>query len=63
MIGTFYEKELQKVRKDADALYLIDKVLRRRRRGNKTEYFVSWKGYPSKFNSWVSNIQVGSEYI
>ena len=57
--GTFYEEELQKVNKTDDDLYIIDKVLKRRKRGGKTEYFVSWRGYPSKFNSWVSDIQVG----
>ncbi len=58
--GTFYEKELQKVDKGPDALYIIDKVIKQRKRGRKTEYFVSWRGYPSKFNSWVTDIQVGS---
>ncbi|XP_072019684.1 uncharacterized protein [Amphiura filiformis] len=58
--GTFYEKELQKVVKEDDDLYIIDKVLKRRKRGGKNEYFVSWRGYPSKFNSWVSDIQIGS---
>ncbi len=58
--GTFYEKELQKVEKGDDALYILDKVIKQRKRGRKTEYFVSWRGYPSKFNSWVSDIQLGT---
>ena len=61
LVGTFYEKELQKVEKEDEAIYVIDKVLKRRKRkGRKTEYFVAWRGYPSKFNSWVSDIQIGS---
>ncbi len=57
--GTFYESELQKVEKDDNDLFIIDKILKRRRKRNgKTEYFVSWKGYPEKFNSWVSDIVI-----
>ena len=41
--GSFYEPELQK-------------ILKTRKRGGKIEYLVSWKGYPSKFNSWVDEI-------
>ncbi|KAJ8030073.1 hypothetical protein HOLleu_29649 [Holothuria leucospilota] len=55
--GTFYEAELQKVTKDGADVYRIEKVIRRRKtKDGKTEYFVKWKGYPSKFNSWVSNL-------
>ena len=57
--GTFYEWELQEVDKTNDDLYIIDRVLKQRKRNGKTEYFVSWKGYPSKFNSWVSDVKVG----
>lgn len=55
--GTFYEPELQKVVKDDD-IYRVEKVLRKRKRKGIVEYFVKWKGYPDKFNSWVpeSNI-------
>ena len=58
--GTFYENELQKVDKHDDAMFIIDKVLKRRKRKGKNEYFVSWKGYPEKFNEWVSDIVVSS---
>lgn len=53
--GTFYEKELQKV-KIIDDVFIIDKVIRQRRRNGKTEYFVSWLGYPKKFNSWTTEL-------
>ncbi|XP_072046821.1 uncharacterized protein [Amphiura filiformis] len=56
--GTFYESEMQKIEKDDDAMFIIDKVLKRRKQKGKTEYFVSWKGYPKKFNSWVSDIEI-----
>ena len=50
--GTFYEKELQKVIKQDD-VYEVEKVLRKRGRGNNVKYLVKWLGYPNKFNSWV----------
>ena len=53
--GKFYEQELQKVTK-TDDVYEVEKVLKTRRRGGKIEYFVKWKGYPEKFNSWVTEV-------
>ena len=55
--GRFYNQELQKVAKSDDEHFDIDRILRTRKRSDgRIEYLVSWKGYPSKFNSWVSNI-------
>ncbi|CAH3114726.1 unnamed protein product, partial [Pocillopora meandrina] len=48
--GTFYEQDLQKVQIPDDALYRIEKVLKRQ--GNKV--LVSWKGFPPKHNSWLN---------
>lgn len=53
--GVFYETELQKVQTLSD-VHTVDKVLKTRKKSGKTEYFVKWKGYPDKFNSWVSRI-------
>ena len=50
--GTFYEAELQKVIKEDD-VYRVEKVRKRTRKGI-VEYFVKWKVYPDKFNSWVA---------
>ena len=51
--GTFYESKLQKLIKNDD-VYLVEKVFRKRKRRGVTEYFVTWKRYSDKFNSWVS---------
>jgi transposase InsO family protein len=53
--GKFYTQELQKVVKTDDT-FKIESVLKTRKKAGKTEYFVKWLGYPSKFNSWVANL-------
>ena len=46
IIGTFYEKELQKTNQEE---FRIEKVIKRK--GNKL--YVKWKGYYHSFNSWI----------
>jgi hypothetical protein len=55
--GTFYEKELQKVNVSKDTLYKIDSILKQRKRRGKTEYLVTWQGYPKTMTSWVTDIK------
>jgi len=52
--GKFYEQEIQAVK--PSETYIVKKVLKTRRRGKKTEYFVKWRNFPDKFNSWVDKI-------
>lgn len=61
--GTFYEAELQKVSKTEDDLYKIEKVIRKKKRNGRTQYFVKWKGWGDKFNSWVDDLNsLNSKY-
>lgn len=53
IVGTFYEKELQKVTYDPSLNYKLDKIISSRYSGNRKQVLVKWKGYPDKFNSWV----------
>ena len=46
IIGTFYEKELQKTNQEE---FRIEKVIKKK--GNKL--YVKWKGYDNSFNSWI----------
>ena len=46
IIGTFYEKELQKTNQEE---FRTEKVIKRK--GNKI--YVKWKGYNNSFNSWI----------
>jgi len=55
--GTFYEAELQKVSADQD-VFIVEKVLKTRKRKNHPrEYFVHWRGWPKKFDSWVTELK------
>ena len=46
IIGTFYEKELQKTNQQE---FRIEKVIKKK--GDKL--YVKWKGYDSSFDSWI----------
>ena len=46
IIGTFYEKELQKANQEE---FRIEKVIRRK----GDQLYVKWKGYDNSFNSWI----------
>ena len=46
IIGTFYDKELQKINQQE---FRIEKIIKRK--GEKL--YVKWKGYDSSFNSWT----------
>ena len=46
IIGTFYEKELQKTNQKE---FRTEKVIKRK----VDKLYVKWKGYSSLFNSWI----------
>ena len=42
-----------------DDIYKIDKVIKsRKRRGHSKEFLVHWLGWPSKFDSWISEAEL-----
>lgn len=54
--GGFYEQELQKT--ELNGIFLIEEVLKERKKGKKKEYYVKWLGYDDSFNSWIGEDQV-----
>ena len=48
--GGFYANEMTHVRGDT---FKIDEIIRTRGRGAKREYFVRWKHFSPRWNSWV----------
>lgn len=56
--GSFYHHEIQKATQEDD-VFLVEKILRSRKRDNEMWYFVKWKGYPSNMNSWVRKSEIG----
>ena len=54
MKGTFYEADLQKVHVSDEALFRIEKILKRQ----KDRLLVQWKGWPDKYNSWIAHRDV-----
>ena len=45
-VGTFYEKELQKVNQEK---FRIENVIKRK----EDKLYVKWKGYDNSFYSWI----------
>lgn len=55
--GSLYQNELQKIRVTPGKEYKIEKIIKKRINRGKVEYFVKFKGWSKKFNSWVTNIK------
>ena len=50
--GSFYRHEIQPITK-TDDVYLVERVIRRKRQHGEMWCFVKWQGYPASMNSWV----------
>ena len=59
--GSFYQQELQKVKKDENTTWKIEKIIKKRRRKGATEALVRWLGYPKKFDSWIPMTDIQNE--
>ncbi|CAL2050255.1 unnamed protein product [Caenorhabditis brenneri] len=46
---------------DEEEVYEVEKVITARTVNGKKEYFVKWKNWPSKYNSWTTNIHYADE--
>jgi hypothetical protein len=57
--GGFYEHEITPVNSD---IFKVEKVLKTRKKGGKTEHYVKWKGYDHTHNSWISSSDVTKKF-
>ena len=51
--GTFYEHEIQKVKINKNTVFHIDKILDKKKRNGTDFVLVRWRGWPSRFDSWI----------
>ena len=58
VVGSFYDTEIQLVSKGLDDFWKVEKILRTRKVGKKTQYYVKWEGHPDSLNSWVNEEDV-----
>ncbi|KAK3086722.1 hypothetical protein FSP39_022498 [Pinctada imbricata] len=54
ILGSFYANELQKVTKDENTVWRIEKILKEKKTKDRTEVKVRWAGWPNKFDSWIA---------
>lgn len=58
IFGIFYQNELKKVIQDDNPVYEIEKILKKKIRKKVRFLLVKWKGWSSKFNSWVPETEI-----
>ena len=56
IVGSYYQHELQKVA--MPETFEIEEILKTRKDKGKIQYLVKYKGYPQKFNQWISKSQL-----
>ena len=52
--GACYPEEIQPVPESTSHIIEVERVLRQRQVGKQVEYLVKFKGWPYKFNRWIT---------
>ena len=55
--GSFFEDELV-LYTPTNEVYNIEKIIQTKGKGRNKQHLVKWEGWPSKFNSWVSDNEI-----
>ena len=58
ILGSFYSNELQAVKVNPNAKYIIQEILKECGKGRKRESLVHWLGWPHKFDSWLPTASI-----
>ena len=56
--GDCYPEEVQRISKSATDIIEVERVLRQRRVDKRIEYLVKFKGWPYKFNRWITKAEL-----
>ena len=56
--GACYPEEIQHVPEAAARAIEVERILRQRRHGKQVEYLVKFKGWPIKFNRWLTTAEL-----
>ena len=56
--GTFWPNEIVAFKFDEKNMWKVEEVLASRGSGTGKEYLVKWRGWPTKYNSWVNQSDV-----
>jgi transposase InsO family protein len=56
--GVCYPEEIQHVPEPAAHIIEVERVLRKRQVGKQVEYLVKFKGWPHKFNRWITQAEL-----
>ena len=51
--GEYYSAELQAVDKSDGSIWVVEKVLKKRKRRGKTEFLCKFQGWPDKYNQYI----------
>lgn len=46
-----------------DNQYKVEKLIRKRRKGRKVQYWVKWLGYPDSENTWEAQQDIDPEIV
>ena len=57
--GRFYENEIQLAKYE---VFKVEREIRKRVKNGIAQTYVKWKGWPEKYNQWISDKNIISEY-
>ena len=54
----FMKMICKKVYKEEDSLWLVEKLIKKRKRKGQTEWLLKFQSWPDKFNQWVKESDI-----